>query len=65
MAFIKIKDKKNVEAIINTDMIYKIAKVEAKNGYYFVFFSNGSRPYEYDHNEIKKIFDAIGESLDW
>lgn len=64
MAFIKIKDKKNVEAIINTDMICRIAK--AKNGY-IVFLSSGNvgaAYYEYNHNEIKKIFDAIGESLD-
>ena len=63
MAFIKITDKKNVEAIINTDMITRIAKT--KNGY-IVFFSSGnvgSAYYEYSEEEIKKIFDAIGMSL--
>ncbi len=64
MAFIKVKDKKNVEAIINTNMICRIAKT--KNGY-IVFFSSGnvgSAYYEYDDVEIKKIFAAIDISLD-
>lgn len=64
MAFIKVKDKKNTEAIINTDMICRIAKT--KNGY-IVYFSSGNvgaAYYEYDYNEIKKIFDAVGENLD-
>ena len=63
MAFIKITDKKGTEAIINTDMITRIAKT--KNGY-IVFFSSGnvgSAYYEYSEEEIKKIFDAIGASL--
>jgi len=63
MAFIKITDKKNVEAIINTDMITRIAKT--KTGY-IVFFSSGntgSAYYEYSEEEVKKIFDAIGTSL--
>lgn len=63
MAFIKITDKKGTEAIINTDMITRIAKT--KNGY-IVFFSSGnvgSAYYEYSEEEIKKIFDAIGTSL--
>ena len=63
MAFIKITDKKETEAIINTDMITRIAKT--KNGY-IVFFSSGnvgSAYYEYSEEEIKKIFDAIGTSL--
>lgn len=62
MAFIKIKDKKNVEAIINTDMICCIAK--HFDGY-FVKLSGDGSAYIYNDNEIKKIFDAIGESLDW
>lgn len=63
MAFIKVTDKKNVEAIINTDMITRIA--ESKAGY-IVFFSSGnlgSSYYEYSAKEIKKIFEAIGTSL--
>lgn len=63
MAFIKITHKKGTEAIINTDMITRIAKT--KNGY-IVFFSSGnvgSAYYEYSEEEIKKIFDAIGMSL--
>ena len=31
MAFLKVKDKKGIEAIINTDMICRIAKT--KSGY--------------------------------
>ena len=64
MAFIKIRDKKNTETIINTDMICRIAK--SKNGY-TVFFSSGNvgaAYYEYDDIEIKKIFAVIGESLE-
>lgn len=65
MAFIKVKDKKNKEeAIINTDMICRIAKT--KNGY-IVFFSSGNTGaayYEYDKEEAKKIFSTIGVSLD-
>ena len=64
MAFIKVKDKKGKEeAIINTDMICRIAKT--KNGY-IVFFSSGnvgSAYYEYDEDEAQKIFDAIGVHL--
>ncbi len=63
MAFIKITDKKGTEAIINTDMITRIA--QTKTGY-IVFFSSGnvgSSYYEYTAEEIKKIFDAIGTSL--
>lgn len=64
MAFIKVKDKKSKEeAIINTDMICRIAK--SKNGY-IVFFSSGNvgaAYYEYDEVNIKKIFDAIGIAL--
>ena len=64
MAFIKVKDKKSKEeAIINTDMICRIAKT--KNGY-IVFFSSGNvgaAYYEYDKVNIKKIFDAIGIAL--
>lgn len=65
MAFIRVKDKKNTEAIINTDLICRIAKT--KNGY-IVFFSSGNvgaAYYEYDGVEIQKIFDAIGAKLDW
>ena len=64
MAFIKVKDKKNTEAIINTDLICRIAKT--KNGY-IVFFSSGNvgaAYYEYDEVEIQKIFDAVGVKLD-
>lgn len=64
MAFIKVKDKKGKEdAIINTDMICRIAKT--KSGY-IVFFSSGNTGaayYEYDEAEAKKIFDAIGVAL--
>ena len=61
----KIKHKKGKEdAIINTDMICRIAKT--KSGY-IVFFSSGNTGaayYEYDEAEAKKIFDAIGVALD-
>ena len=64
MAFIKVRDKKGKEtAIINTDMICRIAKT--KNGY-IVFFSSGNTGaayYEYDEENAKIIFDAIGVSL--
>ena len=64
MAFIKVRDIKSKEAaIINTDMICRIAKV---NKGYIVFFSSGnvgSAYYEYDEENAKKIFDAIGVSL--
>ena len=65
MAFIKVKDKKGKEdAIINTDMICRIAKT--KNGYIVFFFIGniGDAYYEYDEAEAKKIFDAIGVALD-
>ena len=65
MAFVKVKDKKSKdEAIINTDMICRIKKI--KNGY-IVFFSSGNLGaayYEYDEDEAKKIFAAIGIALD-
>lgn len=65
MAFIKVKDKKSKEdAIINTEMICRIAKT--KNGF-IVFFSSGNTGaayYEYDVHEAQKIFSAIGISLD-
>ena len=64
MAFIKVKDKKNTEAIINTDLICRIANT--KNGY-IVFFSSGNvgaAYYEYDEVEIQKIFNAVGVKLD-
>ena len=65
MAFVKVKDKKSKEeAIINTDMICRIAKT--KNGY-GVFFSCGNVSaayYEYDEEEAQKIFSAIGLSLE-
>ena len=38
MAFVKVKDKKNVEAIINTDAICRIAKT--KNGYIITITSS-------------------------
>jgi len=64
MAFIKVRDRKGKEAaIINTDMICRIAKT--KNGY-IVFFSSGNTGaayYEYDEENTKIIFDAIGVSL--
>lgn len=65
MAFIKVRDKKSKEdAIINTDLICRIAKT--RNGY-IVFFSSGNTGaayYEYDESEAKKIFDTIGVALD-
>ena len=64
MAFLKVTDKKGTEAIINTDLICRIAKT--KSGY-IVFFSSGnvgSSYYEYTSEEIQKIFNAIGMSLD-
>lgn len=65
MAFIKVKNKKSKDfAIINTDLICRIAK--AKEGY-IVFFSSGNvgaAYYEYDEENAKKIFDVIGISLD-
>lgn len=64
MAFIKVRDKKGKEdAIINTDMICRIAKT--KNGY-IVFLSSGnvgSAYYEFDEENAKVIFDSIGMSL--
>ena len=63
MAFIKVKCKKGTEAIINTDLICRIAKT--KTGY-IVFFSSGNvgaAYYEYDEVEIQKIFNAIGTTL--
>lgn len=55
MAFIKVKDKKGKEdAIINTELISRIAK--SKNGY-IVFFSSGNvgaAYYEYDEENAKK-----------
>ena len=64
MAFLKVTDKKGIEAIINTDLICRIAKT--KSGY-IVFFSSGnvgSSYYEYTSEEIKKNFKVIGMSLD-
>ena len=64
MAFLKVTDKKGTEAIINTDLICRIAK--SKSGY-IVFFSSGnvgSAYYEYTREEIQKIFNVIGISLD-
>ena len=64
MAFIKVVDIKSKEAaIINTNMICRIAK--AKKGY-VVFLSSGnvgSAYYEFDEENAKKIFDVIGVSL--
>lgn len=64
MAFVKVRNlKAKEESIINTDMICRIIKV--KNGY-GVFFSSGnvgSSYYEYDEENAKKIFDAIGVAL--
>ena len=64
MAFLKVTDKKGIEAIINTDLICRIAKT--KSGY-IVFFSSGnvgSAYYEYTSEEIQIIFNVIGTSLD-
>lgn len=64
MAFIKVKNKKaKEEAIINTDMICRISR--NKNGYtvYFSSGNTGAAYYEYDEENAKKIFDAIGISL--
>lgn len=64
MGFIKVKDLKHKEeAIINTDMITRIAK--SKNGY-TVFFSSGNTGaayYDYEEKEAKKIFNEIGVGL--
>lgn len=64
MAFIKVRDKKGKEdAIINTNMICRIAKT--KSGY-TVFLSSGNTGaayYDYDEENAKIIFDAIGVSL--
>ena len=64
MAFFKVRDKKGKEdAIINTDMICRIAKT--KNGY-IVFLSSGnvgSAYYEFDEENAKVIFDSIDMSL--
>ena len=63
MAFVKVKDKKSKEeAIINTDMICRIAK--AKNGY-GVFFSCGNAGaayYEYEEDEYGD--SPVGWTLD-
>ena len=64
MAFLKVTDKKGTEVIINTDLICRIAKT--KSGY-IVYFSSGylgSAYYEYTSEEIRKIFNVIGISLD-
>ena len=64
MAFLKVTDKKGTEAIINTDLICRIAKTKAG---YIVFFSSGnvaSAYYEYTSEEIQKNFNVIGMSLD-
>ena len=64
MAFIKVRNVKGKEdTIINTELICRIAK--SKNGY-TVFFSSGNTGaayYEYDEENAKRIFDAIGVSL--
>lgn len=61
MAFLKVRNVKGKEdTIINTDLICRIAK--SKNGY-TVFFSSGNTGaayYEYDEENAKRIFDAIG-----
>lgn len=65
MAFIKVRNRKSKEeTIINTDMICRIART--KDGY-IVYFSSGNTGaayYEYEKDEVQKIFDAIGVSLD-
>lgn len=64
MAFLKVRNVKGKEdTIINTDLICRIAK--SKNGY-TVFFSSGNTGaayYEYDEENAKRIFDAIGVYL--
>lgn len=64
MPFVKVKSKKDKEdAIINTDMICRIAK---NKDTYTVFLSSGNvgaAYYEYDEENAQKIFDAIGISL--
>ena len=64
MRFIKVKNVKAKEdTIINTDLICRISK---EKGRYTVFFSSGnvgSSYYEYDQENIQKIFDEIGISL--
>ena len=64
MAFLKVRNVKGKEdTIINTDLICRIAK--SKNGY-TVFFSSGNTGaayYEYDEENAKIFFYAIGVSL--
>ena len=60
MAFVKVKEKNGIEEIINTDMIFKIVCVE---DIYNVIFANDTNSL-YTKEEIQKIFQAIGASLD-
>ena len=68
MAFIKIRDFLNNEAIINTDMIISVKKCSGVyDGMYtveFVAAGSGHNSEQYNSFEIKKIFDVIGTSLD-
>ena len=64
MAFLKVRNVKGKEdTIINTDLICRIAK--SKNGYtvFFLCVNTGAAYYEYDEENAKRIFDAIGVSL--
>lgn len=64
MAFIKVRDKKNKEeAIINTNMICRIAKTKSGYMVYFSSGNTGAAYYEYDEENAKIIFDAIGLAL--
>ena len=66
MAFVKVKSVDSIyEDIINTNTICQICKGK-KRGTYSVYFSNDrSYPEVYDESEAKKIFEAIGVSLNW
>ena len=64
MAFIKVRDIKSKEAAIINPYLYCCFVIVKKR--YIVFFSSGnvgSAYYEYDEENAKKIFDAIGVSL--
>lgn len=64
MSFIKVRNIKGKnDTIINTDMIVRICKVK---NYYGVFLSSGNvgaSYYEYDEENARKIFNAIGISI--
>ena len=64
MAFIKVKNKKSKEdSIINIDMICRISKNKSGYTVYFSSGNTGAAYYEYDEENAKIIFEAIGISL--